>query len=68
MKCFFVTSNVLERLLKVISVPLYTVPNLFASEFPVIRCIHYYDCKDKLCHRFSAIVPAQPEPKDLPHI
>jgi len=52
----------LNRLLQVISVPSCVVPNLFSTEFPVIRCTHYYDCKDKLCHRFSAMVPAQPEP------
>ena len=31
------------------------------TEFPVIRCTHYYDCKDNLYHWFSAMVPAQPE-------
>lgn len=60
LKCFFVTLNDFKRLLQVISVPLYVVPN--STEFPVIRCTHYYDCKDKLCRRFSATVPAQPEP------
>ena len=38
--------------------PLYAVPNLFGTEFPVIRWTHYYDCKDNLCHRFSAMSPA----------
>lgn len=51
-----------KRLLQVISEPLYAVPNLFSTEFPEIRCTHYHDCKDKLCHKFSAMFPAQPEP------
>ena len=46
--------------MQVISVPLYVVPN--STEFPVIRCTHYYGCKDKLRRRFSATVLAQPEP------
>ena len=36
-----------------------------STEFPVIRCTHYYDCKDKLCNRFSAMVPTQPEPVSI---
>ena len=32
--------------------PLYAVPNLFGTEFPVFWCTHYYDRKDKLCQVF----------------